>query len=298
MKLGLAVAFGNSPQRDIGFLKAAVQGIEELGFNSAWFPEHVVFFASYERSKYPYTDDGKTPWDKPDFGVYDPLFSIAVAAQVTTRLRFSTSVLILPQRPALLTAKEVMTLDHICEGRFDLGVGGGWSREEYEALGTPFERRGKRFDEYIKAIRTIWNEDRARFDGEFVNYENAVLLPKPYTPGGPAFIIGGDLKPPCAARRPWATAGTAGGRTMSLRRIWTSCARNSARPVARTTPSSSSSSASRTTARPTTWHLKIEEAKREGVQEFVMSLPFSQKSLDRDLETWAKAAGLVASQPA
>lgn len=298
MKLGLAVAFGNSPQRDMGFLKAAMQRIEELGFNSAWFPEHVVFFASYDRSKYPYTEDGKTPWDKPDFGVYDPLLSIAVAAQVTKRLRFSTSVLILPQRPALLTAKEVMTLDHICEGRFDLGVGGGWSREEYEALGTPFERRGKRFDEYIKAIREIWNQDRAGFQGEFVNFENAVLLPKTYTPGGPPFIIGGDSE---AAMRRAATLGDGwygwwadyelAPHLEKLRAELRKAGREN-------DPKFQLKLGIPYYGTPDDLHLKIEEARREGVQEFVMSLPFSQKSLDKDLETWAAAAGLTAAEAA
>lgn len=191
--ISVAGMFGNSPKRDLGFISDFSQAAEDIGFHALFAPEHVVFFGSYE-SKYPYTEDGSAAWG-PETGIYDPLFVFQVAAGVTTTLRFCTGVLILPQRPALLTAKEVMTLDHLSEGRFELGVGSGWSWEEYGALGVSFEQRGKRMDEYIDAIRLAWTEDRASFDGQFVQFEDLVLNPKPRTPGGPPIIIGGDSKP-------------------------------------------------------------------------------------------------------
>ena len=194
MKIGVVGVFGNSPARDVGFIKDFSQCMESKGFDSLWVPEHVVFFdvGEYE-SKYPYTKDGAPPFAD-GAALYDPLFIIAIASEYTSRLRFGTSVLVLPQRPALLTAKEVMTLDHLTKGRFDFGVGAGWSEEEYSALGVSFERRGKRFNEYIEAIRVAWTQDRASYDGEFISFKNVVLLPKPYTPGGPPFLIGGDSK--------------------------------------------------------------------------------------------------------
>lgn len=192
MDISIAGMFGNSPRRDRGFVEAFAQAAEGLGYRALVAPEHVVFFASYE-SKYPYTDDGSTNWG-PETGIYDPLFVSQVAANVTTTLRFLTGVLILPQRPALLTAKEVMTLDHFTQGRFELGVGSGWSWEEYAALGMPFERRGARLDEFVEAMRVAWTEDRATYHGEFVNFEGVVLNPKPVTPGGPPIIIGGSSK--------------------------------------------------------------------------------------------------------
>ena len=192
MDISVAGMFGNSPKRDVGFVRAFAQAAEALGFRSLFAPEHVVFFASYE-SKYPYTEDGSTNWG-PDTGIYDPLFVCQAAAEVTTTLRFCSGVLILPQRPALLTAKEVLTLDHFTAGRFELGVGSGWSSEEYAALGVPFERRGRRLDEYIEAIRMAWSHDRATYHGEFVNFENAVLNPKPVGADGIPIIIGGDSK--------------------------------------------------------------------------------------------------------
>lgn len=202
MDISIAGMFGNSPKRDVGFIRAFAQAAEELGYRALFAPEHVVFFASYE-SKYPYTEDGSANWG-PETGMYDPLFVCQAAAAVTTTLRFCTGVLILPERPALLTAKEVLTLDHFTGGRFELGVGSGWSSEEYAALGVPFERRGRRLDEYIEAIRVAWTEDRAGYHGEFVNFDGVVLNPKPLTPGGPPIIIGGDSE---AAMRRAARAG-------------------------------------------------------------------------------------------
>ncbi len=197
MDISAAGMFGSTPRRDAGFVRAVAQAMEELGFRALFAPEHVVFFGAYE-SKYPYSPDGSARWS-PDTGIYDPLFVFQLAATVTARLRFCTGVLILPQRPALLTAKEVLTLDHFSDGRFELGVGSGWSWEEYEALGVPFERRGRRMDEYIEAIRAAWTQDRASFHGEFVRFDDVVLNPKPVNPGGPPIIIGGDS--PAAMRR-------------------------------------------------------------------------------------------------
>lgn len=193
MHISVAGMFGNTPKRDAGFIRAFAVAAESLGFRSLFAPEHVVFFASYE-SKYPYSADGSANWG-PDTGIYDPLFVFQVAAGATTTLRFCTGVMILPQRPALLTAKEVMSLDHLSGGRFELGVGSGWSWEEYAALGVPFAGRGRRMDEYIDAIRLVWTEDRATFNGDFLQFDGVVLNPKPVTPGGPPIIIGGDSAP-------------------------------------------------------------------------------------------------------
>lgn len=197
MDLSVAGMFGTTPKRDVGFIRAFAAVAEGLGYRSLFAPEHVVFFESYE-SSYPYSPDGAATWG-PDTGLFDPLFVFQVAAGATTTLRFCTGVLILPQRPALLTAKEVMTLDHLSGGRFELGVGIGWSWEEYAALGVPFAARGRRMDEYIEAIRLVWTEDRASYSGDFVQFEDVVLNPKPLTPGGPPIIIGGDS--PAAMRR-------------------------------------------------------------------------------------------------
>lgn len=190
MDISVAGLFGVSPRSDAAYAVAFAQATESLGFRAVYLPEHVVFFPEYE-SDYPYTDDGSPTWG-PELGIYDPLFVAVAAAQATTTLRFVTGVMIVPQRPALLTAKELLTVDHFTGGRFELGIGAGWSWEEYAALGVPFERRGKRLDEYLDAMRAAWTQDRASYDGEFVSFENAVMNPKPITPGGPPIIVGGD----------------------------------------------------------------------------------------------------------
>lgn len=295
MKIGLAVPFGNSPGRDIGFAKAFAQAIESIGFDSLWLPEHVVFFAADDYdSKYPYTKDGTPPW-KDGMGIYDPLMLAAVASQVTTTLRLSTSVLILPLRPALLTAKEVMTLDHISGGRFEFGVGSGWSSEEYAALGVPFERRGKRFDEYIEAIRAAWRQEKAAYHGDYVNFDNVVLGPKPVTPDGPPFLIGGDSN--AAMKRAarigdgwygWWADYELEPHLAKLREYLAEYQRdeNSDFMLKLGLPYKGT---------PDELPGWIDEAKRLGVSELVISLPISSKRMDADLALWSAAAGVSAN---
>jgi len=196
MEIAITGLFGNTPRRDIGFLKEFAVAVEEVGFDALYVPEHVVFFDRYE-SRYPYSTDG-APSFPAGVGLYDPLMVCAVASMVTTRLRTATSILILPERPALLTAKEVMTLDHISGGRFDLGIGVGWSSEEYAALGVPWEGRGRRTDEYIDAMRAVWTGEVGSFRGDHVAFDGAVLRPAPVH-GTVPIIVGGDS--PAAMRR-------------------------------------------------------------------------------------------------
>lgn len=192
MHVGISGFFGGSAKRDMGFAREYGQCAEELGFASLYCPEHVVFFPTYE-SKYPYTADGN-PGFGPTIGLYDPLVVSTVVGAATTTLRLVTSVMILPERPALLTAKEVMCVDHACGGRFELGVGVGWSSEEYAALGVPFEHRGSRCDEYIEAMRLAWTQERASYHGRFVNFDDVVLLPHPVR-GNITILIGGESAP-------------------------------------------------------------------------------------------------------
>jgi probable F420-dependent oxidoreductase len=149
-----------------------------------------VFFREYE-SNYPYKADGNFPWGDRT-GLYDPLLACAVAAGVTSTLRFGTTVLIVPERPALLAAKEIMTLDHITGERFEFGAGLGWSSEEYAALGVKWPKRGKRFDEYLDAMRVVWTDSPASYHGEFVKFDDVLLDPKPLSSGGPPILIGGN----------------------------------------------------------------------------------------------------------
>jgi probable F420-dependent oxidoreductase len=170
---------------------------EEHGFESLWTVEHTVVPAGYE-SEYPYSEDGKMPGGDA-VSITDPLIWMTWVAAVTKRIRVATGILILPQRNPLTLAKELATLDRLSGGRVDLGVGVGWLEEEFEALGIPFEERGARTDEYIEALRALWNDDPASYKGRFVSFERCHSNPKPVQPDGIPITVGGHSK--AAARR-------------------------------------------------------------------------------------------------
>jgi probable F420-dependent oxidoreductase len=175
---------------------ALAQLAEENGFDSMWTVEHVLVPADYQ-SEYPYSPNGRMPGPE-ESPIPDPLVWLTYIGAVTTRIKLATGVLILPQRNPLVLAKEVATLDVLSGGRVVLGVGVGWLREEFDAIGVPFEERGARTDEHIAALRTLWAEDEATFDGQFTSFERAKSFPKPVNRTVP-IVIGGHTKP--AARR-------------------------------------------------------------------------------------------------
>ena len=109
--------------------------------------EHVVLFGQYE-SSYPYAEDGRIP-APPGSGLLEPMITLTYLAARTTTVRLGTAMLLLPQRNPVYTAKEVSTLDWLSDGRVDLGIGVGWLKEEFDALNVPWERRGRRTDEYL-----------------------------------------------------------------------------------------------------------------------------------------------------
>lgn len=107
---------------------------EERGFHSIWMPEHVVFFRDYA-SQYPYSDDGRIPGN-PNGGT-EPLTVLTFLAAHTERIRLGTGVCLVPQRNPIYTAKQVANVDYLSKGRLDFGIGIGWLREEFDALGVP-----------------------------------------------------------------------------------------------------------------------------------------------------------------
>jgi probable F420-dependent oxidoreductase len=175
---------------------AIAQAAEEAGFESLWTVEHIVVPAGYE-SEYPYDDSGRMPGSD-DMPLPDPLVWLAYVAAATTTIRLATGVLILAERNPVVTAKEVATLDSLSGGRVTLGVGVGWLKEEFDAIGVPFERRGKRLDENIEAMRALWTQDKPSYDGEFVSFTNAICSPRP-AQGSVPIVIGGHTE--AAARR-------------------------------------------------------------------------------------------------
>jgi probable F420-dependent oxidoreductase len=173
-----------------GALDAARQA-EAAGFESLWTVEHVVYPDDYQ-SKYPYSADGKMP-AVPSTPIPDPLIWLAYVAAVTTKLRLATGILILPERNPVVLAKELATLDHLSGGRVELGIGVGWLKEEFDALGISWARRGARTDEYVTAMRELWAKDGASFDGDFASFERVSSNPKPPN-GAVRIVVGGHSR--------------------------------------------------------------------------------------------------------
>lgn len=176
--------------------KALVTAAEDVGIESVWTVEHVLVPEGYE-SPYPYSADGKMqgPDDMP---IPDSFTWLAYVAAVTSTIKLATGVAILPQRNVVYTAKEIATIDQLSGGRVILGVGAGWMKEEFEAVGVPFERRGARTDEYIAALRALWGDDKVTFEGEFVDLSGVYCRPQPVNKGVP-IVIGGHSE--ASARR-------------------------------------------------------------------------------------------------
>jgi len=187
MKVGLA--FASSIGIDGASALDICRRAEDAGFESLWGGEHVVLPDSFV-SRYPYTADGKIPAE-PDTPIPDPLIWLAFAAAATSKLRLGTCILIVPQRNPLVLAKELATLDQLSGGRVELGLGVGWLKEEFDALGIPWQRRGARNDEYIAAMRALWSGPHAEFHGEFVDFDPATCSPRPVN-GSIPVIVGGD----------------------------------------------------------------------------------------------------------
>lgn len=188
--------FGNNTFPDLPSAIRMVKAAEAAGFDSVVAVDHVVFPHRYT-SVYPYAPGGRLPGG-PGSPLPDPLIWMAAMAAVTTKLRFMTGVIILPLRDPFVLAKQVATLDSMSGGRVELGIGVGWLKEEFEAMGVPFEKRGKRSDEYIAVMRKLWAEDGASFKGEFVAFDEVSSNPKPVNRAIP-IVIGGHSE--AAAKR-------------------------------------------------------------------------------------------------
>jgi len=188
IKVGLHVlGVGSGSRPDI---VAAVAGrADELGFATLWCGEHVVMMDQPD-SRYPYADDGKIAVAS-DADWLDPLLALTFAAAFTSRITLATGVLLLPEHNPLVVAKQAATLDLLSGGRFSLGIGLGWSAEEFAALGVPFTRRGARTAEYVAAIRQVWADDVASFRGEFACFESVRVNPRPVHDRRLPVILGG-----------------------------------------------------------------------------------------------------------
>jgi probable F420-dependent oxidoreductase len=191
-----------SPMTTFELLEAVGRESEAMGISTIWVGEHVVLFDQYA-SRYPYAADGKVPAPSGS-GLLEPMVTLSYLAACTRSVRLGTAMLLLPQRNPVYVAKEVSSLDWLSGGRVDLGIGVGWLREEFEALGVPWERRGVRTDEYIEVLRTLWCDDRSSFSGETYQLPECEMFPKPVQRPHPPLHIGGETD--AALRRAARTA--------------------------------------------------------------------------------------------
>lgn len=162
------------------------QAAETSGFDSLWAGEHIILAESSTRM--PAT-----------IRLLNPLLALTFVAAHTRTIRLGTGVLLLPQHQPLILAKELATLDVLSGGRLMIGIGVGWSEEEYQALDVPFRERGARADEYLAAMRTIWSEEKPAFHGQFVSFQGVQAYPHPVQQPTPPIITGG--RAPAAIRR-------------------------------------------------------------------------------------------------
>lgn len=187
MKIGVQTAFNAATPPELCAETGRVA--EERGFHSLWVPEHVVFFREYG-SRYPYSDDGRIPGNPES--LCEPLISLTWVAAHTTRIRLGTGILIVPQRDPVYAARQIADLDYLSGGRLDLGIGVGWLREEFDALGIPWERRGARTEECLGVMKSLWCDEVSRYDGELYSLPPCVQSPKPVQDPHPPLVFGGE----------------------------------------------------------------------------------------------------------
>lgn len=187
MKVGLHIPQVGpfaSPENIGAFARAA----DEAGFDSLWVFDHVVIQKEQE-SKYPYSPDGKMGFP-PTMDFLEPLTLLTYLAGTTSHTQLGTSVLVLPMRHPVLNAKILATIDHLSNGRAILGAGVGWWKQEFEVLGVPFEKRGKRMDECLQLTRALWRDDWVNFKGEFYECVDWTCNPKPVNGQIPIWLGG------------------------------------------------------------------------------------------------------------
>jgi probable F420-dependent oxidoreductase len=173
--------------------RIAVEG-EKMGYDYATISDHVIIPRDIE-ARYPYSDTGEFP-GRSRGDRHEQLTAVAFVAGKTSRLRLVTSVTVVPHRPAVLLAKMLATIDVLSNGRLTFGIGAGWMKEEFQALGLPpFPERGAVTDEYLLACRELWTKDDPRFDGKYVKFADVLFEPKPMQRPHPPIWVGGESGP-------------------------------------------------------------------------------------------------------
>jgi probable F420-dependent oxidoreductase len=187
MKLGFSLPMAGpwaTPQNQ----RLVAQRAEALGYHSLWVFQRMLYPTKPQNDYPPLPNQ---PWPASFERVMDPIVSLAFVAAVTSRIRLGTSVLIMPYYTPVMLAKQLATLDVVSGGRLDVGLGLGWSKDEFDAVGVPYEGRGRRADEFLRCLKAIWTEDPVEFKGEFYTVPRAKVEPQPLQRPHPPITIGG-----------------------------------------------------------------------------------------------------------
>ena len=187
MKLGITMFATDRAMNVVDLARAA----EERGFSSLFLPEHTHIPTS--RATPAPTGDAELPEEYRR--TLDPFVALGAAAAVTSRIELGTGICLVAQRDPIVLAKEAATLDLYSQGRFVLGVGFGWNVEEMADHGVEFRSRRAMVREKMLAVKRLWTEDAASFDGEFVHFEESWSWPKPVRKPHPPVLIGGAAGP-------------------------------------------------------------------------------------------------------
>ncbi len=184
MKFGIALGRVNP-----AFFEDVVRTADELGYESIWLPEHLVFTSAMSRSPHP----GEThPPVPPDTPIFDAFAYLAYFAAITERVRLGTHVYNIGLRHPFTTARGVQTVDLVSGGRFEFGIGASWLEEEWSAAQLDFASRGRRVDECIEVCTALWSQPEVTHHGEFFDFEGAVFEPKPLQRPWPPILVGGE----------------------------------------------------------------------------------------------------------
>lgn len=176
MRFGLHLPSAQ-PGANAADVLAVAKTAERLELDSVWMFDHLFTPVELD-SKYPYSRDGSYGLSSTD-PFYDPMGLYGVLAGATQRIRIGTGVTIAAYRHPVVLGKILATIENFAPGRVVLGLGRGWMREEFDALEVPFDKRGARLEEYIRALRSIWSGEPAEFEGKFYSWPRAGFLPAP-----------------------------------------------------------------------------------------------------------------------
>lgn len=201
MKLGIKLPYGD-PLASGEDIRHFIVEADKKGFDSVWMGDHLVIPEVADRNNYSYlwrfTEEQLA---RPDMANLFPvkyfleaLTSCSFALGVSSRMEVGIGIIVVPMRNPVQLAAELATMDKLSGGKVIAGVGTGWMKEEFDALGVPFDDRGLRLDESIAAMRELWGSQPASYEGKTVSFHDVYCEPTPVRPGGPPIWVGGDSK--------------------------------------------------------------------------------------------------------